>query len=125
MLSAVEGNFPIDNLPHNHQGSAWDEGFYGVVQKDLRAAAGLHVAGPLNRIYCGAGNRARCRAALQSSLRQAVNMTPQQVYPAGGGCSAGDQMCFDSVHYTSIGVFKEPNQAWVNRPTFQQAIEFP
>jgi len=123
LLGDVEDNFGIDNLPHNHQGSAWDNGFYGIVQKDLRAALGDRVAGPLNRIYCGNGSLARCRAALRASLLNAASQSPQQVYPAGGGCSAGDQMCFDAIHYTSIGAFSQPNQDWVNRPTFQQAVE--
>jgi acyl-homoserine lactone acylase PvdQ len=123
LLSDVEGQFGIDNLPHNHQGSAWDTGFYGIVQKDLRSALGMHVRGPLNRIYCGGGSLKRCRAALDSSLLQAALQTPAQVYPAGGGCAAGDQMCFDAIHYTALGALAIPPQEWVNRPTFQQAVQ--
>jgi acyl-homoserine lactone acylase PvdQ len=123
LLGDVEGRFGIDNLPHNHQGSAWDVGFYGIVQKDLRSAAGDHVAGPLNRVYCGNGSLRRCRAALDSSLLQAANETPAQVYPASSGCAAGDQMCFDAIHYAAIGAITQPPQEWVNRPTFQQAVQ--
>jgi hypothetical protein len=123
LLGDVEENFGIDNLPHNHQGSAWDTGFYGIVQKDLREADGVHVAGPLNRVYCGNGSLSKCRTALDSSLMQAATMTPAQVYPAGGGCAAGDQMCYDDVLYTAIGAITEPPQEWVNRPTFQQVIQ--
>jgi hypothetical protein len=125
LLGDVEDSFGIDNLPHNHQGSAWDNGFYGIVQKDLRAALKDSVAGPLNRVYCGNGSRSRCRATLEASLLKAASQSPQQVYPAGGGCSAGDQMCFDAIHYTSIGAFSQPKQDWVNRPTFQQVVEIP
>jgi len=125
LLGDVEGRFGIDNLPHNNQGSAWDVGFYGIVQKDLRSALGEHVAGPLNRIYCGHGSRSRCRAALESSLLQAALETPDQVYPAGDGCSAGDQMCYDAIHYSAVGAITQPPQEWVNRPTFQQAVQIP
>jgi hypothetical protein len=79
------------------------------------------VAGPLNRIYCGTGSLARCRAALQSSLAAAVAETPERVYPAGGVCQAGDQMCSDSIQFRAIGAITEPLIEWVNRPTFQQA----
>jgi acyl-homoserine lactone acylase PvdQ len=123
LLGDVEGRFGIDNLPHNHQGSAWDVGFYGLVQKDLRAALGEHVAGPLNRIYCGDGSLSACRMALDSSLLQAASESPDQVYPAGGGCAAGDQMCYDDVRYSALGAITQPPQEWVNRPTFQQAVE--
>jgi acyl-homoserine lactone acylase PvdQ len=124
-LSEVESNFSIDNQPSTHQGSAWDTGFYGIVQKDLRRVLRERVRGPLNRIYCGGGSLARCRTALGASLLKAATMTAEQVYPAGGGCSAGDQMCRDDVRYKAIGAITVPPQEWVNRPTFQQAIEFP
>jgi len=101
----------------------FDVGFYGIVQKDLRAALGQHVAGPLNRVYCGNGLLAACRAALESSLRQAVGESPAQVYPADSPCAAGDQMCSDSIQFRAIGAIAQPLIEWVNRPTFQQADE--
>ena len=125
LLGDVEGQFGIDNTPHSHQGSAWDNGFDGLVQKDLREVAGDHVAGPLNRIYCGNGSLPRCRQALDASLLQAASETPDQVYPASSGCAAGDQMCYDQVRYTTLGAISEPPQEWVNRPTFQQAVQVP
>jgi acyl-homoserine lactone acylase PvdQ len=128
LLGQVESDFPIDDVPGHgfggaHVGSAFDVGFYGIVQKDLRAALGNRVKGPLNRIYCGDGSLAGCRAALEASLKQAVGESPQQVYPADKVCSAGDQMCFDSIQFRPIGVITQPLIEWVNRPTFQQADE--
>jgi acyl-homoserine lactone acylase PvdQ len=123
LLGDVEGRFSIDNPPHTHQGSAWDTGFYGIVQKDLRSALREHVAGPLNRVYCGNGSLSACRDALDASLLQAAGETPAQVYPASLGCVAGDQMCYDAVHYTALGAITQPAQEWVNRPTFQQAVQ--
>jgi hypothetical protein len=84
---------------------------------------GLHVAGPLNRNYCGGGSRALRRAALVASLLQAAGDSFDQVYPAEGDCAAGDQMCSDSIQYRALGGITQPNQEWINRPTFQQADE--
>jgi acyl-homoserine lactone acylase PvdQ len=134
LLDQVESDYPINDEPGHgagvhgtpatsHLGSAWDVGFYGIVQKDLRAVLRQKVRGPLNRVYCGSGSLARCRAALQSSLGAAVAETPAQVYPADGACAAGDQMCSDSIQFRAIGAITQPLLEWVNRPTFQQADE--
>jgi acyl-homoserine lactone acylase PvdQ len=128
LLNQVEDHFAINDQPGHgtsgdHLGSAFDVGFYGIVQKDLRSILHDRVRGPLNRTYCGSGSRARCRAALEGSLRAAVAETPQQVYPADGVCQAGDQMCSDSIRFRAIGAITEPLIEWINRPTFQQADE--
>jgi acyl-homoserine lactone acylase PvdQ len=128
LLGDVESDFPINDEPGHgvsgsHLGSAFDVGFYGIVQKDLRAVLGEKIAGPLNRIYCGDGSLAACRAALEASLSQAIGESPQQVYPADGVCQAGDQMCSDSIQFRAIGAISQPLIEWINRPTFQQAVE--
>jgi hypothetical protein len=106
-----------------HQGSAFDVGFYGIVQKDLRAVLHAHETGRLSRVFCGNGSLAKCRAALKSSLTAAAAETPDQVYPAAGPCQAGDQECHDSIQFRAIGAVTQPLIPWVNRPTFQQAVE--
>jgi acyl-homoserine lactone acylase PvdQ len=128
LLAELEQDFPINDEPGQgtsgqHLGSAFDVGFYGIVQKDLRAVLGYHVSGPLNRVYCGGGSRAACRAALQSSLRTAIGESPNQVYPGDNACKAGDQMCSDSIQFKAIGTITQPLIEWINRPTFQQAVE--
>ncbi len=126
LLGEVEGDFPINDEPGhgasgNHLGSAFDVGFYGIVQKDLRSVLKDKVAGPLNRAYCGGGSLAKCRTALESSLAAAVATPATSVYPADGVCKAGDQMCSDSIQFRAIGAITQPLIEWVNRPTFQQA----
>jgi acyl-homoserine lactone acylase PvdQ len=128
LLNQVESDFPINDQPGHgtsgaHLGSSWDVGFYGIVQKDLRAVLHQPVAGSLNRIWCGSGSLRRCRDALQASLRAAAAMSPAQVYPADGVCAAGDQMCSDSIQFKPVGAVKQPLIEWINRPTFQQAVE--
>jgi acyl-homoserine lactone acylase PvdQ len=132
LLTQVESDFPINDEPghgvtdagttaNSHLGSAFDVGFYGIVQKDLRAVLGEKVRGPLNRVFCGNGSLTACRAALESSLAAAVAESPDQVYPADGVCAAGNQMCSDSIQFRAIGAITQPLIEWVNRPTFQQA----
>ncbi|HEY4828741.1 MAG TPA: penicillin acylase family protein [Solirubrobacteraceae bacterium] len=128
LLGQIEADFPIDDAPGHgvsgeHLGSAYDVGFYGIVQKDLRSVLGDRETGPLNRIYCGGGSLARCRSALETSLTQAAAESPDQVYPGDNLCSAGDQMCSDSIQFKPIGVITQPLMEWINRPTFQQADE--
>jgi hypothetical protein len=126
LLTEVENDFPINDQPGHgvsgpHLGSAFDVGFYGIVQKDLRAVLRRKVAGPLNRLYCGGGSLRRCRAALERSLLQAVAEPASQVYPGDKVCGAGDQMCSDSIQFRAIGAITQPLIEWINRPTFQQA----
>jgi acyl-homoserine lactone acylase PvdQ len=127
LLNQFVGEFPINDEPGHgvsgdHLGSAFDVGFYGIVQKDLRSVLGDPVAGPLNREYCGGGSPARCGAVLESSLRAAIGEPPRQVYPADAVCKAGDQMCSDSIQFKAVGAITQPLIEWVNRPTFQQAL---
>jgi hypothetical protein len=37
----------------------------------------------------------------------------------------GDQKCFDSVMMRPLGAVTQPLIDWINRPTFQQAVEIP
>jgi hypothetical protein len=126
LLSEIGSEFIFNDEPGHgssgeHLGSAFDVGFYGIVQKDLRAALHQQVSGSLNRVYCGNGSLARCRAALDASLQRAAAESPQQVYPADSVCRAGDQMCSDSIQFRAIGAITQRLIEWVNRPTFQQA----
>ena len=50
--------------PNNHGahlGSAYQDGWYGYVNKDLRKLLGDPVQQPFSRAYCGNGNLAQCR----------------------------------------------------------------
>jgi hypothetical protein len=126
LLNAVQRAFQINDQPgagsgDGHVGSAFDVGFYGIVQKDLRTVLGRRVTGPLNRVFCGDGSLAACRGALTASLIRAADESFAQLYPANTFCHAGDQMCADSIQFHAIGALKEPGIEWINRSTFQQA----
>jgi acyl-homoserine lactone acylase PvdQ len=116
----------FDNAPNNHGahlGSAYDDGGYGYISKDLRQVLGMHVRGHYSRTYCGGGKRKRCRALLASTLKQALKKSPSQVYPGDAQCNAGDQWCWDAVLQRPLGLVHQPLIHWINRPTFQQAVE--
>jgi hypothetical protein len=115
----------IDNAPNNHGahlGSAYQTGWYSYVQKDLRRLLGEPVSGPFSRIYCGNGDLVQCRTLLRNSLSAALAVTKEQLYQ-DEGCTDGDQLCFDEVRFRAVGAVTADPIPWINRPTFQQAVE--
>jgi acyl-homoserine lactone acylase PvdQ len=116
----------VDNAPNNHGGhlgSAYDDSWYGYISKDLRQVLGMKVRGRYSRTYCGGGKLDKCRALLASTLKQALAIPANQVYPGDGQCDAGDQWCWDAVLQRPLGLVNQPLIHWINRPTFQQAVE--
>jgi hypothetical protein len=78
--------------------------------------------------FCGAGNLAACRAALLSSLSEALAIPPDTLYAdptiKAGDCGfMGQQECFDAIRYRALGLETEGMAPWQNRPTQQQAVE--
>ncbi len=129
-FDAVHSMIAFDDPNRNqHLGSAFDGGWYGYVSKDLRTVLGDRVRGGYSRIYCGAGKLSRCRKALLSSLADALHHdSDAELYPDGsctlyGGISGDPQACADFIHYRAVGAITQPEEPWVNRPTFQQAVE--
>jgi acyl-homoserine lactone acylase PvdQ len=126
VMKAVTHINEFANLPNNHGdhlGSAWQDGWHGYVVSDLRRLLTPRRAGTWSRTYCGRGSLARCRAALEASLLEAVAADPVATYPADGRCPAGDQPCLDSIWFRPIGGVTQPLIPWQNRPTFQQVVE--
>jgi acyl-homoserine lactone acylase PvdQ len=131
LYAAVQGMLPLDNAPNNHGehlGSAYQDGWYGYASKDLRTVLGQKVRGRYSMVYCGAGSRAKCRAALRKSLTAALAADDaQKLYGGDAVCVAagrdGDQKCFDAVRMRPLGAITQPLIDWINRPTFQQAVE--
>ena len=127
LYDAIEAARGIDDTPHKsgtNQGSAYNGGWYGYVQKDLRTLLGKRVRGKYSRVYCGKGARGRCRKRLVASLERAVAIPAAEVYADADACDVGDpQMCFDAVEFTSTGGVGQPPFHWINRPTFQQVVE--
>ena len=125
-LGAVEDIVPLgDHTRGQPDAPAFFEGWWGYVSKDLRRVFGKPVRDPFSRRYCGRGSRKRCRAALRSSLREALEVKPSQLYGFGDCKSDPQASCFDrnnSVIASGLDIDPQPFQ---NRPTFQQTVSIP
>jgi hypothetical protein len=95
------------------------------VHKDLRRVLGDPVVGGFPNPFCGNGNLGACRTTLLDALGAAVAAPAAETYPADADCAAGDQFCQDSIVHQPIGGITQDRMAWVNRPTFQQAVQYP
>jgi acyl-homoserine lactone acylase PvdQ len=129
LFNAMRGHLEYDNQPNNHGdhlGSAYQDGWYGFVSKDLRTILRRKVRGRYARVFCGTGNLARCRRALAESLRAAIQTDRSTMYQDDACAAAGkqgDQWCYDSIRFRPLGGITQPLIAWQNRPTYQQAVE--
>ncbi|HYI74920.1 MAG TPA: penicillin acylase family protein, partial [Gaiellaceae bacterium] len=101
-------------------GSAYISGWYGYVEKDLRALLGREVRGPYSRRYCGAGVLAACRDALWAALDAAAAELEKAQGPAPSSWRA--DATAERIRFTS-GVLPD-TMRWTNRPTFQQLMSF-
>jgi acyl-homoserine lactone acylase PvdQ len=134
LFKKVRSQLAYDNPPNNHGdhlGSAYQDGWWGQFEKDLRAILGETVEGAHSRQYCGGadasteGTLATCRQVLIDTLRDAATRTAAQIYSGddAADCPAGDQMCFDEVRFRVVGAVSVDPIHWINRPTWQQVIE--
>lgn len=121
---------PTTSLPSSaneaqaHKGSAFQYGWWGWVEKDLRATLGDSVPGWSTR-YCGGGVVSACRSALLTSLTAALNEPAATTYPADDHCAAGNQWCADAIAQSPLGGITHDLTSWQNRPTYQQVVSFP
>lgn len=130
LYGQLRAEIPQDDPPHGrggeHHGSAFQTGWYGYAQKDLRTVLGAPVRGRYGRAYCGGGSARRCRAVLTRSLRAALRVPASRLYRdplcARQGQS-GSQTCFDAIAFQALGGITQPTIPWMNRPTYQQVVE--
>ncbi|MFJ4843551.1 penicillin acylase family protein [Streptomyces sp. NPDC088746] len=108
-----------------HSGSAFQYGWWGFADKDLRQVLGQPVKGPLARTYCGNGDLSACRSALLGTLKEAAAVPATTVYPGDDSCEAGEQWCTDAIVHRPLGGISQKSIHWQNRPTYQQVVEFP
>ncbi len=102
------------------QGSAYQDGWYGYVEKDLRRLLRLTVRDPYKTQFCGAGNLESCRESLWRALEQACDIlqAKQGVDPTTWrGDARPERITF------TTGLIPD-TMAWTNRPTFQQVMSF-
>jgi acyl-homoserine lactone acylase PvdQ len=127
VLSPVLGPL-VDRLDRLHErsddpgpgGSAFIDGWYGYVDKDLRALLGKPVAGPFSTHYCGGGDLAACRASLWAALEAADSALSAAQGPDPTAWRS--DATAERIRFTS-GILPD-TMRWTNRPTFQQVITF-
>lgn len=112
-LAALETR---DNRPSN--GNAYGTGWYGYVEKDLRALLGRPGQGAFRTRFCGAGDLAACRESLWAALAAAGDelAATQGPDPAAWRADATQER-------TRFG-FLAASMRFANRPTFQQVVTF-
>ena len=133
LFGDIAGMNELVNAPNNsgqHLGSAWQAGWYGYAQKDLRTVVHRRASGRYSRVYCGRGSLRRCRNVLAASLRLALRHdSAGELYSGDPVCKPagedGSQTCWDSIYFRPLGAITQPLIPWQNRPTYQQAVEIP
>jgi hypothetical protein len=122
-LGAFYGDIPLgfDNRPGT-LGSAYQSGYYGLLQKTLRMAQGLPVTAPFEFLQCADGTPAGCRAALVASLTDTVAALTVDFGSADPADWQADPTV-DQIEFTPFGVVTVDPIPWINRPTFQQVVQ--
>ena len=141
----LAGILHINDAPRA-QGSAYDGGWEGYMQRALLQALGT-ASHPYSQSYCGAGGLAACQAAVIAALQSTI-VTLTSLYGSadpsawtcsrsntggsgvgpGTGQAPGAARCnpaYDDIQYNAVGVGTVPGMPWVNRPTFQQVVSWP
>ena len=126
LYESIQSMLKIHDAP-GALGSAFQDGWYGYVSKDLRTLLGKPVKGRYSRVYCGRGRLGRCRQALVRSLAKALaHDSDAEIYPGqpDSNCEIGDaQVCTDAIRHRATGAITQPAIPWIDRPTFQQVVE--
>jgi hypothetical protein len=104
-------------------------GWWGYVSKDLRTLFRIRPVparrARYSRVYCGRGSRARCRAILTSSLREALGVARVKLYGFGACANDPQASCWDRNRSVEASAVSIPPLLFQNRPTFQQIVEIP
>jgi acyl-homoserine lactone acylase PvdQ len=119
LLGQLEGR---DNSPRRSNGSSFGGGWYGYVEKDLRAVLGRPVKGAYSRRYCGNGDLAACRQSLWAVIQQAAATlaAAQGPDPSAWRADATEER----IDFRPGVLGAENTMRWANRPTLHQLMEF-
>jgi acyl-homoserine lactone acylase PvdQ len=108
-----------DNAP-GPNGSAYIDGWYGYLQKDLSTVLGNTVKAPFANRYCGGGDAATCARSLWTAIDAAGNelAAAQGADPTAWHADATKER----IHFAPG--FLPVTMRWANRPTYQQILSF-
>ncbi|MGZ4353441.1 MAG: penicillin acylase family protein [Gaiellaceae bacterium] len=101
-------------------GSAFIDGWYGYVQKDLSSALGNTVQGPFANRYCGGGDATACAKSLWAAIDAAGNdlAAAQGAAPTSWHADATKERIQFAPGFLPVSM------RWANRPTYQQILSF-
>jgi acyl-homoserine lactone acylase PvdQ len=114
-LATIENS---DQPPYGRNGSAFAQGWYEYVVKDLRALLHRKVKGRFNLRYCGRGSRRRCRAALLNALSSAAHQLAAK--QGSDPTKWRSDATLERIHF--VPKLISNTMRWTNRSTFQQVI---
>lgn len=103
-------------------GSAYNNGYYGFIQKDLRQVLGKNVKDPWHKAYCGEGDLSTCRDLLWKAMGETADALAEE-YGSGNVNDWVYDSSRDEIIQETLGVIGAPNIQWMNRPTFQQVVQ--
>ncbi|HEX6349954.1 MAG TPA: penicillin acylase family protein [Candidatus Dormibacteraeota bacterium] len=126
--ATLAGILAINNPP-GPTGSAYDGGWEGYLQRAFRQAVNPAIANGYSQSYCQPGCAARLQAALQAtidSLAKAYGSSDPNAWTCARSNSGSGQCnpARDDIVFSPVGVASVPNIPWVNRPTFQQVVQY-
>ena len=101
-------------------GSAYIDGFYSALDRDLRRSLGRRVPQRPSRAFCG--RLAVCRRTLRRTLNAALVALQGEHGPAMRDWPAREGR--DRIEFTSVSTIPVEPIHWQNRPTFQQVMSF-
>ena len=119
LTSQLAGMMGFDNKANNN-GSSYNSGWYGYVDKDLRSLLGQQVQQPFSRRYCGNGDLDACR----NSLWGALQMVAQDLSAAQGPDPSAWRADATAERITFKPGLLGQTMRWTNRPTFQQVGQY-
>lgn len=99
------------------------DGWWGYVDRDLRAVFDGKQSQPLGREFCGDGDPTACREVLQATLLAATAVTPTELYGLGACATDPQASCYDRDRMRITSAIGTPSSfPFQNRPTFQQVV---
>jgi acyl-homoserine lactone acylase PvdQ len=134
-INRQPGLHPLADPPGS-KGSAYDAssgGWESNLQRAFRQAMNGGIANGYSQSYCGHGDASQCRSDLQAALQETYtalssaygdpnpdHWTCQRSNTGAGQCNNAR----DDIVFQTVGLEAVPSIPWINRPTFQQVIQF-
>ena len=123
-FSEIQNMISFGAVSSRPSAPGFSDGWWGYSLQDLqRVQTGAPVPGGFPVAFCGNGDKTACSTALQDSLKQALTVTPEQLYGAGACVTDPQPSCWNANRArVTAGVTAPSVYPFQNRPTFQQAV---